>query len=82
MKKNLENVEQTNDLIVQETNVIGNVEYRYATVERSKNHAVVIFEIDEQQKAIKVLSKNHITLLNATIFKRYNTAAMPPLTPA
>ncbi|MGA2089929.1 MAG: ACT domain-containing protein [Endomicrobiales bacterium] len=43
-----------------------NVEYMYATVERSKNHAVVIFKVDQQQKAITLLSKNRITLMTGS----------------
>lgn len=46
-----------------------NVEYMYATVERAQNHAVVIFKVDAQEKAIKILSKNRIALMKSTALK-------------
>lgn len=47
-----------------------NVEYMYATTERDKNHAVVIFKVNEQEKAIRILSKNRIHLMKAAALKK------------
>ena len=40
-----------------------NVEYLYAFVERSGEHAVIIFRFDAPDKAIDVLQKNGMTVL-------------------
>lgn len=40
-----------------------NVEYLYAFVERSGEHAVIIFRFDAPDKAIEVLQKNGLTVL-------------------
>jgi hypothetical protein len=40
-----------------------NVEYLYAFVERSGEHAVIIFRFDAPDKAIEVLQKNGMTVL-------------------
>ncbi|MBE0557968.1 MAG: ACT domain-containing protein [Proteobacteria bacterium] len=40
-----------------------NVEYLYAFVERSGEHAVIIFRFDDPDKAIEVLQKNGMTVL-------------------
>ena len=40
-----------------------NVEYLYAFVERSGEHAVIIFRFDAPDKAIDVLQKNGLTVL-------------------
>jgi len=40
-----------------------NVEYLYAFVERSGENAVIIFRLDNPDKAIKVLEQNGLTLL-------------------
>ena len=40
-----------------------NVEYLYAFVERSGEHAVIIFRFDAPEKAIEVLQKNGMTVL-------------------
>ena len=40
-----------------------NVEYLYAFVERSGEHAVIIFRVDAPDKAIEVLQKNGMTVL-------------------
>ncbi len=40
-----------------------NVEYLYAFVERSGEHAVIIFRFDAPEKAIEVLQKNGLTVL-------------------
>jgi len=43
-----------------------NVEYLYAFVERSGEHAVIIFRVDAPDKAIEVLQKNGMTVLPGT----------------
>ena len=40
-----------------------NVEYLYAFVERSGEHAVIIFRFDAPEKAIEALQKNGLTVL-------------------
>ena len=40
-----------------------NVEYMYAFVERSGEHAVIIFRFDDTDTAIEVLQKNGLTVL-------------------
>jgi hypothetical protein len=40
-----------------------NVEYLYAFVEKSGEHAVIIFRVDAPDKAIEVLQKNGMTVL-------------------
>lgn len=47
-----------------------NVEYMYATTERDKNHAAVIFKVNEQEKTIRILSKNRIPLMKAAALKK------------
>jgi hypothetical protein len=47
-----------------------NVEYMYATVECKKGHAVVIFKIDDQKKAINTLSKNRVALMTRSELKK------------
>jgi hypothetical protein len=39
-----------------------NVEYMYATVERKKGNAIVVFKIDNREKAIEILLKNGIAV--------------------
>ena len=39
-----------------------NIEYMYATVERNKDYAIVIFRVDNQSEALKVLAENNITV--------------------
>lgn len=39
-----------------------NIEYIYATIEKVKNKAIVIFRIEEKDKAREVLSKNGINI--------------------
>ena len=41
-----------------------NVEYMYAFVEKSRNKAVLIFRFENTDKAIEVLTKNNITILD------------------
>jgi hypothetical protein len=48
-------------LLLQNNNI--NVEYMYATVEKAKNFAVVIFRVDEIEKTINLLTTNHIRLV-------------------
>ncbi len=45
-----------------------NIEYMYATIERRKNNAVVIFRIDDNEKALKVLKSKHINVLKKDVF--------------
>ena len=47
-----------------------NVEYMYATVEKSKDKAVVIFKVDEYKKAIEVLSGHGITVIKSDVLKK------------
>ena len=47
-----------------------NVEYMYATVEKSKDRAVVIFKVDEYKKAIEVLSGHGITVIKGDVLKK------------
>jgi len=42
-----------------------NIEYTYAFVAHSKDKAYVILRVDDNETAVKVLSKNEITLLTA-----------------
>ena len=39
-----------------------NVEYMYATVEKNKNFAIVIFKVDVKERAMKILSDNKISI--------------------
>ena len=48
--------------ILTEANV--NIEYTYAFVAHSKDNAYVIVRVDSNEKAISVLTKNEVTLLN------------------
>lgn len=49
-------------------NILGNaginVEYMYAFVEKSSDNAVMIFRIEDIEKAIKVFGKNNVTILS------------------
>ena len=47
--------------LLSEANV--NIEYTYAFVAHSRDHAYVILRVDNNDEAIKVLTKNDITLL-------------------
>jgi hypothetical protein len=47
-----------------------NVEYIYATVAKRKDAAVVIFRVEDNQKAISVLAKNGIALIDSESLKR------------
>ena len=40
-----------------------NIEYTYAFVAHSRDHAYVILRVDDNDEAIKVLTKNEVTLL-------------------
>ena len=44
-----------------------NVEYMYAFVEKKRTNAVVIFKIDDQEKAVQVFEKNGIALVSADV---------------
>jgi len=46
-----------------------NVEYMYATVEKNKDNAIVIFKIDDQQKAVDILRKNNIPVMRKEALK-------------
>ncbi|MBP7552245.1 MAG: ACT domain-containing protein [Spirochaetes bacterium] len=39
-----------------------NIEYMYATVDRSKDNAIVIFRVDDTKKTVEILHKNGINL--------------------
>lgn len=47
-----------------------NIEYVYAMVEKRKNAAAVIFRVEDNQKAIAVLAKNGIGLVDSESLKR------------
>ncbi|HBD96081.1 MAG: amino acid-binding protein [Spirochaetes bacterium GWF1_31_7] len=42
-----------------------NIEYAYAFVEKKHSNAIMIFKIDELDKAINIAEKNNITLVSA-----------------
>jgi hypothetical protein len=44
-----------------------NIEYMYAFVEKKVNNAIVVFKIDENQKAIDVLRKHNIGLVSSDV---------------
>lgn len=54
--------------IFDENNI--NIEYVYAMVEKKKNAAAVIFSVEDQQKAIDVLAKKGIALVDSDSLKR------------
>lgn len=43
-----------------------NVEYMYAFVQQSGDHAVLIFRFDHLDEAVKVLSENGVTVINGS----------------
>ncbi len=47
-----------------------NVEYMYATVEKSGGKAVVIFKIDEYKKAIEALTRSGIAVIKSELLKK------------
>jgi hypothetical protein len=47
-----------------------NIEYMYAFGERQSDDAIVIFRIDQPDRAIKVLDKNKITVLSSDIISK------------
>lgn len=47
-----------------------NIEYVYAMVEKRKNAAAVIFRVEDNQKAIAVLAKNGIGLVDSDSLKK------------
>ena len=47
-----------------------NIEYMYAFVEKKSDNAIVIFRIDQPERAIKVLERNKITVLSSEIISR------------
>lgn len=47
-----------------------NIEYVYAMVEKRKNAAAVIFRVEDNQRAIDVLAKNGIGLIDSDSIKR------------
>ncbi|MDD5066406.1 MAG: ACT domain-containing protein [bacterium] len=44
-----------------------NIEYMYAFVEKKKDNAVVVFRIDDMEKAKKVLKENKINIFSAEL---------------
>jgi hypothetical protein len=47
-----------------------NIEYMYAFVEKKSDNAIVIFRIDQPDRAIEVLEKNKITVLSSEIINK------------
>ena len=47
-----------------------NIEYMYAFVEKKTDKAIVIFRIDQPEKAIDVLEKNKISVLSSEIISK------------
>jgi hypothetical protein len=47
-----------------------NIEYVYAMVEKRKNAAAVIFRVEDNQKAVDVLAKNGIGLVDSDSLKK------------
>lgn len=47
-----------------------NIEYMYATVDRSKDNAIVIFRVDDTKKTVEILHKNGINLSAADNFTK------------
>jgi hypothetical protein len=47
-----------------------NIEYVYAMVEKRKNAAAVIFRVEDHKKAVEVLAKNGIGLVDSDSLKR------------
>jgi hypothetical protein len=46
-----------------------NVEYMYAYVEKNKNNAIVICKIDDRERAMSVLAKNDIPVVDEEVLK-------------
>ncbi|MBN2443273.1 MAG: ACT domain-containing protein [Spirochaetales bacterium] len=51
--------------VLSENNI--NIEYMYAFVEKKADNAIVIFKIDEQEKAIKTLKDNNIGIVTTDV---------------
>ncbi len=47
-----------------------NIEYMYAFVEKKAENAILIFRIDQPDRAIKVLEKNKITVLSSDVISK------------
>jgi hypothetical protein len=47
-----------------------NVEYMYATVEKAKDNAIVVFKIDDHKKAVDVLVKHNVLLMKSSELKK------------
>jgi hypothetical protein len=47
-----------------------NIEYMYAFVEKKSDNAIVIFRIDQPERAVNVLERNKITVLSSEIVSR------------
>jgi hypothetical protein len=47
-----------------------NIEYMYAFVEKKSDNAIVIFRIDQPERAIQVLEKSKITVLSSEIISK------------
>ncbi|HOJ64351.1 MAG TPA: ACT domain-containing protein [Spirochaetota bacterium] len=48
--------------VIEDNNI--NIEYMYATVEKNKDSAIVIFRVDDTEKTYEVLKKNNIAFSN------------------
>ena len=47
-----------------------NIEYMYAFVEKKAENAILIFRIDQPDRAIEVLEKNKITVLSSVVISK------------
>jgi hypothetical protein len=47
-----------------------NIEYMYAFVEKKSDNAIVIFRIDQPDRAIEVLESNSIAVLSSDIISK------------
>lgn len=48
--------------VIEDNNI--NIEYIYATVEKNKDSAIVIFRVDDNEKTFQILKKNGISFSN------------------
>ena len=46
-----------------------NIEYMYATVEKSKDNAIVIFKTDDYKRTAKILGENNVNIADDRILK-------------
>ena len=53
---------------IEQNNV--NIEYMYATVEKNKDKAIVIFRVEDSEKSFKILKENGVKLVSSDFFKK------------